>query len=166
MTGLWFDGQKYFANTLSARHEEKMLPVFGQVREWLDCYFGGGIPGFTPPVHLQGSPFRLAVWDVLRQIPYGETVTYGEIAREIARRQGVRNVSGAGRRRRRGAQSRQHRRALPPRRREQRKPDGLCGRHYAESAASESRTGGNVGIVRSEKRDRIVGGRPLSRLLV
>ena len=58
-----------------------MLPVFGQVREWLDCYFGGGIPGFTPPVHLQGSPFRLAVWDVLRQIPYGETVTYGEIAR-------------------------------------------------------------------------------------
>ena len=93
LTGLWFDGQKYFANTLSARHEEKMLPVFGQVRDWLDCYFGGGIPGFTPPVHLQGSPFRLAVWDVLRQIPYGETVTYGEIAREIARRQGVRNVS-------------------------------------------------------------------------
>ena len=81
LTGLWFDGQKYFADTLSARHEEKMLPVFGQVREWLDCYFGGGIP------------FRLAVWDVLRQIPYGETVTYGEIAREIARRQGVRNVS-------------------------------------------------------------------------
>ena len=74
LTGLWFDGQKYFADTLSARHEEKMLPVFGQVREWLDCYFGGGIPGFTPPVHLQGSPFRLAVWDVLRQIPYGETV--------------------------------------------------------------------------------------------
>ena len=93
LVGLWFEGQKYFANTLSARHEEKMLPVFGQVREWLDCYFGGGIPGFTPPVHLQGSPFRLAVWDVLRQIPYGETVTYGEIAREIARRQGVRNVS-------------------------------------------------------------------------
>ena len=56
LTGLWFDGQKYFADTLSARHEEKMLPVFGQVREWLDCYFGGGIPGFTPPVHLQGSP--------------------------------------------------------------------------------------------------------------
>ena len=75
LTGLWFDGQKYFADTLSARHEEKMLPVFGQVREWLDCYFGGGIPGFTPPVHLQGSPFRLAVWDVLRQIPYGETAS-------------------------------------------------------------------------------------------
>ena len=54
LTGLWFDGQKYFADTLSARHEEKMLPVFGRVREWLDCYFGGGIPGFTPPVHLQG----------------------------------------------------------------------------------------------------------------
>ena len=61
-------------------------------RRWLDNYFGGNDPGPTPPLHLQGSPFRLAVWEILRQIPFGKTITYGEIAREIARRQGPKTV--------------------------------------------------------------------------
>ena len=85
LTGLWFEGQKYFAATLDAQHEETMLPIFEQTRRWLDNYFGGNDPGPTPPLHLQGSPFRLAVWEILRQIPFGKTITYGEIAREIAR---------------------------------------------------------------------------------
>ena len=84
LTGLWFEGQKYFAATLDAQHEETMLPIFEQTRRWLDNYFGGNDPGPTPPLHLQGSPFRLAVWEILRQIPFGKTITYGEIAREIA----------------------------------------------------------------------------------
>ena len=92
LTGLWFEGQKYFAATLDARHEETMLPIFEQTRRWLDNYFGGNDPGPTPPLHLQGSPFRLAVWEILRQIPFGKTITYGEIAREIARRQGSKTV--------------------------------------------------------------------------
>lgn len=93
LTGLWFEGQKYFAATLGIRHEEAMLPIFEQTRRWLDRYFEGKNPGQTPPLHLQGSPFRLAVWEILRQIPFGETTTYGAIAREIARRQGLRTVS-------------------------------------------------------------------------
>lgn len=93
LTGLWFEGQKYFPATLDARHEETMLPIFEQTRRWLDDYFRGKNPGPTPPLHLQGSPFRLAVWEILQRIPFGETVTYGEIAREIARRQGTRTVS-------------------------------------------------------------------------
>lgn len=93
LIGLWFDGQKYFASTLSAGHEEKILPVFEQARKWLDCYFGGENPSFMPPLHLQGSPFRLAVWKLLQQIPYGQTITYGEIAREIVRQQGVQSIS-------------------------------------------------------------------------
>lgn len=92
LTGLWFEGQKYFAATLDAQHEETMLPIFEQTRRWLDNYFGGNDPGPTPPLHLQGSPFRLAVWEILRQIPFGKTITYGEIAREIARRQGPKTV--------------------------------------------------------------------------
>ena len=92
LTGLWFEGQKYFAATLDAQHEETMLPIFEQTRRWLDNYFGGNDPGPTPPLHLQGSPFRLAVWEILRQIPFGKTITYGEIAREIARRQGSKTV--------------------------------------------------------------------------
>ena len=48
LTGLWFDGQKYFAATLPAAHEEKQLPVFDQTQRWLDCYFSGKNPGFGP----------------------------------------------------------------------------------------------------------------------
>ena len=51
LTGLWFEGQKYFAATLDAQHEETMLPIFEQTRRWLDNYFGGNDPGPTPPLH-------------------------------------------------------------------------------------------------------------------
>ena len=93
LKGLWFDGQKYFANTLSIQHEEKMLPVFEQTREWLDYYFRGKNPDFIPPIHLQGSPFRLSVWKILQQIPYGKTITYGDIATQIARQQKTQTMS-------------------------------------------------------------------------
>lgn len=93
LTGLWFDGQKYFAATLPAAHEEKMLPVFEQARDWLDSYFSGKDPGSAPPLHPEGSPFRQAVWEILQRIPYGETITYRDIAGEIARRQGKQTMS-------------------------------------------------------------------------
>ncbi len=84
LTGLWFDGQKYFADTLASYHEEKKLPVFAQTKKWLDLYFRGKNPDFTPPLRLKGSEFRRKVWDILLAIPYGETTTYGEIARKLA----------------------------------------------------------------------------------
>ncbi|MDR1938205.1 MAG: methylated-DNA--[protein]-cysteine S-methyltransferase [Tannerellaceae bacterium] len=84
-TGLWFDGQKYFGCTLSSENDEKQLPVFTETKEWLDCYFGGNEPDFIPTVKMDGSEFRLAVWEILKQIPYGQVITYGEIAAEIAR---------------------------------------------------------------------------------
>ena len=84
LTGLWFDGQKYFADTLASYHEEKKLPVFTQTKKWLDLYFRGKNPDFTPPLRLKGSEFRRKVWDILLAIPYGETMTYGEIARKLA----------------------------------------------------------------------------------
>ncbi len=91
LTGLWFDGQKYFA--LSPCHEERALPIFEQCSLWLDTYFRGEIPGFMPPLALHGSPFRLAVWEVLRSIPYGQTITYGDIARKIAQQRGLPHMS-------------------------------------------------------------------------
>ena len=90
LTGLWFEGQKYFAATLDAQHEETMLPIFEQTRRWLDTCADEHM--LHDGLHLQGSPFRLAVWEILRQIPFGKTITYGEIAREIARRQGSKTV--------------------------------------------------------------------------
>ena len=93
LTGLWFDGQKYYAGTLSPEHEEKELPVFTLTDRWLDMYFGGRQPDFTPPLVMRGSAFRRAVWEILLTVPYGRTVTYGEIAQRIAVRQGLSRMS-------------------------------------------------------------------------
>ncbi len=84
LIGLWFEGQKYYAKGLQPEHIEAPHPVLEQTRRWLDVYFNGGIPNFTPPLQLEGSPFQLEVWKLLRQIPYGEVVTYSDIAHRIA----------------------------------------------------------------------------------
>lgn len=93
VTGLWFDGQKYFGSTLSPNCEEKILPVFEQADLWLDIYFSGKAPDFTPPILFTATDFRKAVWEILLKIPYGETMTYKEIASEIARQKGVPKMS-------------------------------------------------------------------------
>lgn len=88
ITGLWFDGQKYFGAGLPEEPEERELPVFGEVKRWLDIYFGGRAPDFTPPLKMEASPFRRAVWEILLTIPFGQTMTYGEIADTMAMRRG------------------------------------------------------------------------------
>ena len=93
LTGLWFDGQKYFASTLGKEHEEKMLPVFEQADRWLDLYFSGSIPDFLPPLSIKTTEFRKAVWEILQAIPYGETRTYKEIARLVAKKKGLPQMS-------------------------------------------------------------------------
>lgn len=80
LTGLWFAGQKYFAGALSPDWKERETPVLLEAKRWLDVYFFGRAPEFTPPLHLTGTPFRCAVWELLRQIPYGQTTTYGALA--------------------------------------------------------------------------------------
>ena len=90
LTGLWFDGQKHFACTPAPVHEEKPLPVFDEAKRWLDVYFGGKAPRFTPHLHMPATPFRRAVWEILLAIPFGGTMTYGEIARILAGRTGRR----------------------------------------------------------------------------
>lgn len=80
LTGLWLDGQKYFGSTITEPVQEKNLPVFEETARWLDLYFGGKDPGFTPPLRFTGSEFRKAVFEVLLTIPYGSTVTYLQVA--------------------------------------------------------------------------------------
>lgn len=84
LTGLWFDGQKYFPVSRVAACERRSLPVFDQTRRWLDRYFTGRNPGAMPFVGMEGSPFRLAVWRLLQEIPRGRVVTYGSIARRLS----------------------------------------------------------------------------------
>lgn len=93
LTGLWFTGAKYYGRGLGRRHEEKNVPVFEEARRWLHIYFSGKEPDFTPQLHLLGTPFQMEVWKVLRQIPYGETTTYGRIAKRIAEERGLPGMS-------------------------------------------------------------------------
>ena len=93
LTGLWFDGQKYFGSTLTEECEERDLPVFAKTKDWLDLYFYGEKPDFMPPIAVCGSDFRRAVWNQLRQIPNGQTTTYGEIARQMAAQMGTARMS-------------------------------------------------------------------------
>lgn len=83
LIGLWFDGARHFAANLPEAREEKRTPILDETARWLDDYFSGGQPDFTPPLHLIGSAFRLRVWARLLEIPYGQTTTYGALAKRL-----------------------------------------------------------------------------------
>ena len=84
LTGLWLMGQKYFGGGASLWEEKDDLPVFAAAFGWLDNYFAGEQPAPEElPLAPAGTDFRQAVWQQLLQIPYGETVTYGDLAQRI-----------------------------------------------------------------------------------
>lgn len=88
LKGLWFDGQRYDRSTLSASFEEQDLPVFQETFRWLDLYFAGKCPDFMPDIMLCGTAYRKEIWDILKDIPYGRTVTYKDVAEQYFRRHG------------------------------------------------------------------------------
>ena len=90
LTGLSFDRQDLPMESDSVCDS---LPVFALTKEWLDIYFSKNIPDFTPPIVLHTTPFRKAVYDILMTIPYGQTMTYGEIAAIIAARKSTGRMS-------------------------------------------------------------------------
>ena len=93
LTGLWFDGQKYSADTLSGGSVEKTLPVFEEAERWLEVYFSGKAPDFTPKLSLRATAFRKTVWEILLTVPFGQIVTYGQIAERAALRMNVPRMS-------------------------------------------------------------------------
>ena len=98
LTGLWFDGQKYFPQGLP--RGGGTLPVLAEAERWLDIYFSGRDPGAAPSVAFgNASPFRRRVWELLRGIPYGQLTTYGKLAAQLERETGravsARAVGGA-----------------------------------------------------------------------
>lgn len=98
LIGLWFKDQKYFADQLSGEYiiceNETLEPsILTDTRRWLDIYFSGQEPDFMPKLHLTGTPFRMEVWEILCKIPYGKTITYGQIAKEMAKNRGLKSMS-------------------------------------------------------------------------
>ena len=90
LTGLYFEKQKpNFVDT----YTPACLTVFEETASWLDCYFNGDIPQFTPELDPQGTPFKQSVWNILKTIPWGKTMTYGEIAKIIAKKKGIVKMS-------------------------------------------------------------------------
>lgn len=93
LLGLWFIGQKHYPRQTADWRCDPDYPVFMALRLGLSEYFSGREDGWQIPLAPRGSSFRMAVWDALLRIPYGKTVTYGEIAREIAASRGLSTMS-------------------------------------------------------------------------
>ncbi len=93
LSGLWFEGQKYYGSTLMTEYKTKDLDIFEQTARWLDIYFEGKNPGDIPPILFNNAtPFRRSVWQILEKIPYGKTITYGEIAKIISDKNGIKGM--------------------------------------------------------------------------
>ena len=84
---------------------EQNLQIFKDTSAWLDIYFSGISPNFTPKISLIGSEFQLEIWEILMQIPFGATTTYGEIAHEIALKRQIPKMSARSRRQSSGSKS-------------------------------------------------------------
>lgn len=95
IVGLWLEGQKYFGDTVNGEmHREDRLAIFAETRDWLDRYFRGEKPAIAEILLAPaGNRFRQEVWKILCDIPYGEVMTYGAIARMIAERLGREKMS-------------------------------------------------------------------------
>ena len=94
LTGLWFERQAYTPEIpAGADARVRWIPVFEETCRWLECYFDGFMPDFTPPLAPQGTPFRLNVWEILREIPYGATMSYGQVAARRAADRGLSRMS-------------------------------------------------------------------------
>lgn len=96
IAGLWLEGQKYHGDTIfEAMTKRDDIPIFDAAKKWLDRYFAGKRPEISElPLAPIGSAFRLDVWRLLCEIPYGEVTTYGEIAKKMAAKMGRKSMSG------------------------------------------------------------------------
>ena len=93
LTGLWFVGQVNDAKNNCGIEMKDDLPIFGQVETWLESYFSGNQTPIIFPLQPKGTIFQERVWKILQEIPYGETMTYGDIAQRIAKEKGVATYS-------------------------------------------------------------------------
>jgi methylated-DNA-[protein]-cysteine S-methyltransferase len=95
IVGLWFENQKYFANNINGKiTENNNLKIFIKTKNWLDKYFAGNKPNIKEiPIEFIGTKFQKSVWKILYKIPYGKVITYGDIAKQIAKKKGITKMS-------------------------------------------------------------------------
>ena len=83
LTAVTFARQKYEDKHIPKDAVHGSHPVLERTKQWLSQYFSGIIPVFLPPINLNGTPFQKRVWELLLEIPYGKTITYGELAKTL-----------------------------------------------------------------------------------
>lgn len=100
LTGLWIEGQKYFMEHLKkdfnkfTRCDKEDIDIFFKTKDWLKRYFNGQKPSIDElDLDPKGSDFRKSVWKILCRIPYGQVITYNDIAKEIAKEKGIEKMS-------------------------------------------------------------------------
>ena len=93
LTGLWFEGSRD-SSEHNINCKEKDLPIFKETSKWLDIYFKGNVPDFTPKYKIENlTPFRKEVIDIMNKIPFGKTLTYNDISKIIAKKRGIKKMS-------------------------------------------------------------------------
>ena len=95
LTALWFEGTRREPQLSGMAPATTVLPVFDETRRWLDLYFAGNKPDFTPPLAPKGTDFQQRVWGILLTIPYGNTMSYGDVARLVSPTMSAQAVGGA-----------------------------------------------------------------------
>ena len=93
LTDLFFIDEAHAPSYDDAEYIEQLTGPFEVTIMWLNQYFNGKKPFITPPIQLEGTEFRKSVWSILQTIPYGETITYGDIGKQIAQQQGKEKFS-------------------------------------------------------------------------
>ena len=94
LVGAWFEGQKYYLSTVNEELNRKEDKILKKTKKWLDQYFNGEKPSITElDLAPEGTEFRREVWKILCEIPYGKTITYNDIAHEIAKKRGIEKMS-------------------------------------------------------------------------
>lgn len=93
LCGLYLEGQSISHKINPTDIIEKSTPLFECTSKWLDIYFSGHNPGFTPDLYLDSTPFRMDVWKLLLEIPYGQTISYKELAEKLAEMYSISKMS-------------------------------------------------------------------------
>ena len=95
LVGLWIENQKYYLSNFKDKIiETENLEILVKTKKWLDRYFKGEKPDISElEINLIGSEFRKSVWEILKNIPYGEVITYNDIAKELAKQKGIKKMS-------------------------------------------------------------------------
>lgn len=95
LVGLWMESQKYYLSNFKEEIVEmENLEILVKTKKWLDRYFNGEKPKINElEISPIGSEFRKSVWEILKSIPYGEVITYNDIAKELAKQKGIKKMS-------------------------------------------------------------------------